>query len=138
MLVGSPTALPGRWILQDELLEDVDSVSGTLVRAAGIIGLPLARIRWAIPEELLGGEPSQSVGRKQISAAWLKVEKNHVAVDSIQARSIGTHRFLIVPHHSTICYCVLCAVAAAFCRPLFCSIRKKWTPSAPFTSLFGE
>ena len=48
-------------------------VSGTLVRATAVIGLPLARLRAAIPEEILGGRMSHVVGRRVMSAAWLKV-----------------------------------------------------------------
>ena len=48
-------------------------VSGTLVRTAAVIGLPLARLRAAIPEEILGGPPAHHVtGRRVLSAVYLK------------------------------------------------------------------
>ena len=48
-------------------------VSGTFVRTAAVIGLPLARLRAAIPEEILGGPPAHHVtGRRVLSAVYLK------------------------------------------------------------------
>ena len=68
---------------QDELDENahVSCVSGTFVRTAAVIGLPLARLRAAIPEEILGGPPAHHVtGRRVLSAVWLKDKDNHAEV----------------------------------------------------------
>ena len=59
--------LPGgvwTWSLyQQPVVSDFGAVAGPLVDLAGVIGLPFARLRCAVPEELLGGDIAHVVGR---------------------------------------------------------------------------
>ena len=59
--------LPGgvwTWSLyQQPVVSDFGAVAGPLVDLAGVIGLPFARLRCAVPEELLGGDVAHMVGR---------------------------------------------------------------------------
>ena len=61
------------------------AVQGTLVRASAIMGLPVARIRWAVPEEIMSGDPHHVIGRKTHSAAHYKSDpRNHAAALATQ------------------------------------------------------
>ena len=65
------SAVPGDpdcwvWRLQlDELNDELDAPSGTAVVLSEIMGLPFARLRAALPDELLGTPLSAALGRKQ-------------------------------------------------------------------------
>jgi hypothetical protein len=52
------------WSLyQQPVVADFGAVVGPVVDLAGVIGIPFARLRCALPEELLGGDVSHVVGR---------------------------------------------------------------------------
>jgi len=65
------TAVPGDpdcwvWLLQlDELLDELDAPSGTAVVLSEIMGLPFARLRAALPDDLLSTPLAAALGRKQ-------------------------------------------------------------------------
>ena len=70
---------------------------GSLGARCRTAGLPLARLRWAIPEEVLNGIMAQATGRKDMSAGWLKDARNQATVaaatyamwgDDARARSL--------------------------------------------------
>ena len=65
------SAVPGDpdcwvWRLQlDELNDELDAPSGTAVVLSEIMGLPFARLRAALPDELFGTPLAAALGRKQ-------------------------------------------------------------------------
>lgn len=77
----------GAWtwfLVQDPLEDDVFKVGGSFVNASGVIGLPFARLRMAIPEDLIPGNTQHVVGRRLgLSASWLAGNKEATS-DSVK------------------------------------------------------
>ena len=65
--------------VQDDLSGQVGAVSGTLVEAMSLIGLPPARLRLAIPRSLLGGSSKSITGRAALGAAACRKTAPQVA-----------------------------------------------------------
>ena len=60
---------PWAWHLhQRQLRADGDAVAGTMVGVARVIGLPLARLRMALPEAMLSGSSRECTGRRALGA----------------------------------------------------------------------
>ena len=55
-------------------------------------GLPLARLRWAIPEEVLSGALAPATGRKHMSANWLKDGRNQALASAAAYAMWGNQR----------------------------------------------
>lgn len=65
------------WVLrQDPLVREVDTVKGTLVEFAAVVGIPLVRLRAFIPEDMVPGRVGFATGRRGgFSIGWLKRER---------------------------------------------------------------
>lgn len=79
------------WWLEQHMLDgDLGKVHGSLVGAAALAGLPLARLRAALPEELIPGSLAASTGRRHgLSAARMKTHSKTDWAAHVEQRSKG-------------------------------------------------
>ena len=77
------------WWLEQHMLDgDLGKVHGSLVGAAALAGLPLARLRAALPEELIPGSLAASTGRRHgLSAARMKTHAKTDWAAHVEQRS---------------------------------------------------